>query len=74
MLFLLPRLKNIKVFSVCYMKTSMTKKAASKTVYVVLVQTEIKNGGKGSKPASKFMVINLLLAIELKATFNGNPT
>ena len=33
----------------------------------------IKNGSKGTKPAYKFMVSIPLLAIELKATPNGNP-
>ena len=35
---------------------------------------DLKNGGRGTKPAYKFMVINPLVAIELKATPNGNPT
>ena len=34
----------------------------------------IKEGGIGTKPNYKFMVINSLLAIELKAIPIGNPT
>ena len=34
----------------------------------------IENGGSGTKPAYKFMLISALLAIELKATPNDNPT
>ena len=33
-----------------------------------------KNGGSGTKPAYKFIVINSLLAIELKVTPKSNPT
>ena len=35
---------------------------------------EIRNCGIGTKPVCKFIVIISLLAIELKATPNGNPT
>ena len=34
----------------------------------------IKNGGRGTKPAYILMAMIPLLAIQLKATCNGNPT
>ena len=34
----------------------------------------IKNGGRGTKPALKFMVITPLMATKLKAAPNDNPT
>ena len=36
--------------------------------------SQIKNGGRDTKPAYKFMVIIPFLAIELKASTNGDPT
>ena len=44
------------------------------TYHYVLIPRKIKNGGRGIKPAFKFMVITSLLAVELKATLDGNPT
>ena len=34
----------------------------------------IKNGGRGTKPTYKCMVIISLMAMELNPTLNGNPT